>query len=1196
MENIDFFKKDDLLDGSKAFFEKLNVNIDYLGDLPFKPENIFESVNFKPESNRAHELVEKVYTLGKISDQSLQRKEQEELDVKQLGDEDYDFILVLAIELKSDSQPKRGQLAELTRLSNKLFNKSLKGIPVMVIFRYGDQIALANTERIQYQQEWRDGEKIGKVALLRDVNIKNTHSGHLQILKNLVITTKGKKKIDTFITLYTYWQEVFSVSLLNKKFYQELSNWYFWAIDHVTFPNKPKIEDVIDKFGVNDPQKLKELEREHNATNVIRLLTRLLFTWFIKEKKLIPEELFDIESLQKDILKKISPLREGGLFEEANLDSIYYKSILQNLFFATLNCPIEADQFDKRARAFRIEGTNRGVDYLMRYKDHFKDPNAFLEKLNSIVPFLNGGLFECLDDKDENIFIDGFSDNLPKGEQLIVPDYLFFGIAEKADLSDVVGSTNNNFKKAAVKGLINILKSYKFTITENTPIEEDVALDPELLGKVFENLLASYNPETKKTARKQTGSFYTPREIVNYMVDESLIAYLKNAIADWGELDDETLDKQLHALTSFDSKDPFADNSELKHEIIRALSKCAILDPACGSGAFPMGILQKMVHILQKLDPENTIWRRVQEGKAKNEADKAFDIDDKQVRDERLSEISEAFDNSINDPNYARKLFLIENCIYGVDIQAIAVQISKLRFFISLVVEQNPNNDPSNNFNIRPLPNLETKFVAANTLHGLEKHDGLFDLEEISDLEQELKIVRHKIFSLKSKERKTLWRAKDKEIRQKISSVLSENGWPAETADKLANWDPYNQNSPSPFYNSEWMFGIKDGFDLVIGNPPYVQCPKGVFSTELFPYSEGKDKGKQNLYKVFVENSYNLLKPRGVATMIVQSSLMCDISAQYTRELLLTKTIINHIIEFPKKAKTNEGQVFENVLQGTCVYSFIKSSPNENTTFNVSIDNDITTINSLEFEKLKQYELSIIYPNGFFIPLVNKGEFNLIKHLNKESKFLIELIRDISQGDLNLTVDKNSFSTVISDIPLLRGKHTHKYIINYNSEEFVLNNFKLNIAKDYLTNEYLVCQQITGTTDKFRIHIALTENKKVLFGNSVNKFLLKDKKYNQIILGLLNSKLMDWYFRKTSTNNHVNGYEIEQLPIKTPQNQALFITLVEKIIEGKKSEEDTSALEHQIDVMVYHLYGLSYEEACVIDPALLEGDFEKYKL
>ena len=268
--------------------------------------------------------------------------------------------------------------------------------------------------------------------------------------------------------------------------------------------------------------------------------------------------------------------------------------------------------------------------------------------------------------------------------------------------------------------MISILESYKFTVAENTPIEEDVALDPELLGKVFENLLASYNPETKTTARKQTGSFYTPREIVNYMVDESLIAYLKNSVNNWG-IEAEQLDKQLHELLSYDNINPFVKNDDLQRQIIHALDNCKILDPACGSGAFPMGILQKMVHVLQKVDPENKYWQELQLNKAVKETEGAFaDLTDKKEREQKLIEINEAFDEKINDPDYARKLFLVEDCIYGVDIQPIATQISKLRFFISLVVDQKVDKEKPN-FGIRALPNLETKFVAANTLIGIDK-------------------------------------------------------------------------------------------------------------------------------------------------------------------------------------------------------------------------------------------------------------------------------------------------------------------------------------------------------------------------------------------------------------------------------------------------------------------------------------------
>ena len=692
---LQIFNQVNFLQALKALFKDLKVPMNYVADEPTSAKEILKDTY---KENDTFQLMDDVYFVGMVDDAAFEGNKS--LEAEKIKS-DYDGILIFGVTLKSRPNgllPTRSQLAEISRA----FNREFYYTPVVVVFKYGNYLAFANTERLKYKQEWREGEKAGKVSLLRDIHIEKPHSGHERILAELQIPTTGTKKVDSFTKLYAYWQDVFSVSLLNKKFYQELSNWYFWATQHVTFPGEPTISDAHHKKA-----KLEDLLQEHRATNVIRMLTRLLFVWFIKEKKLIPEELFELDALQKDILNEISPYHERGMFKERNKESIYYKAILQNLFFATLNCPIEADSLDKRKRGFRGDGygTHRGIDYLMRYKQYFKNPDAFLEKLNQTVPFLNGVLFECLDDKFNNIYIDGFSDQMTKGEQLIVPDYLYFGVEEETDLSDIVGISDKKYKQAAVKGLINILKSYKFTITENTPIEEDVALDPELLGKVFENLLASYNPETKTTARKQTGSFYTPREIVNYMVDESLIAYLKNAISDWGGLDDETLDKELHVLTSFDSKVPFADNPELQREIITALSTCTILDPACGSGAFPMGILQKMVHILQKLDPENKIWKEVQLEKARKESEAAFEIEDKQAREERLLEINEAFDQSINDPDYARKLFLIENCIYGVDIQPIATQISKLRFFISLVVEQKVNAEKYN-FGIRPLPNL----------------------------------------------------------------------------------------------------------------------------------------------------------------------------------------------------------------------------------------------------------------------------------------------------------------------------------------------------------------------------------------------------------------------------------------------------------------------------------------------------------
>ncbi len=1165
--NLQIFDQVGFLQALKALFKDLKVPMNYVTDEPTIAKEILRDTY---KDNDTFQLMDDVYFLGMVDDAAFEGNIS--LDAKKIKS-DYDGILIFGVTLKSRPNgllPTRSQLAEISRA----FNREFYYTPVVVVFKYGNYLAFANTERLKYKQEWREGEKAGKVSLLRDIHIEKPHSGHERILTELQIPTTGTNKVDSFAKLYAYWQEVFSVSLLNKKFYQELSNWYFWATQHVTFPGEPTIADAHHKKA-----KLEDLLQEHRATNVIRMLTRLLFVWFIKEKKLIPEELFELDALQKDILNEISPYHERGMFKERNQESIYYKAILQNLFFATLNCPIKADSLDKRKRGFRGDGygTHRGIDYLMRYKHYFKNPDAFLEKLNQTVPFLNGGLFECLDDKFNNIYIDGFSDHMIKGEQLIVPDYLFFGVEEETDLSDIVGIKDKKYKQAAVKGLINILKSYKFTITENTPIEEDVALDPELLGKVFENLLASYNPETKTTARKQTGSFYTPREIVNYMVDESLIAYLKNAISNWGGLDDEALDKELHVLTSFDSKVPFLDNPVLQKQIITALSSCTILDPACGSGAFPMGILQKMVHILQKLDPDNKVWREVQLAKAEQESKAAFEIEDNKAREERLLEINEAFDQSINHPDYARKLFLIENCIYGVDIQPIATQISKLRFFISLVVEQKPGEKATNNFNIRPLPNLETKFVAANTLIGINKDGGLFETDEVKKLENELKIVRHKIFSLKSKERKIAWREKDKELREKLSMILKNQGLPLDAAAKLAKWDPYDQNASSPFFDSEWMFGVKKGFSIVIGNPPYTQVPKGLYSEKQFPYSEGKDKGKQNLYKVFVEASKNLSKNEtGIACMIVQSSLLGDLSSTYTRELMLKKTIIEEILEFPKSAPTKGGQVFENVLQGTCIYRFINRTPSVNHKFKISINNDVTTLKNLKYEFILQNSLFELYPGTYYIPLVNRGDFNAILLAKDLTRPLNSFLLSINQGDLNLTTSSDYFSDSDTGIKLFRGKNVQRYYLIEEVDEYVKLGFKNDKIIFNQEHKFLVCQEITGTTDKYRLHFSVTNPKqKFLFGHTANKLLI-EKTYSTEAFGvILNSKYLDWLFRKTSTNNHVMGYEIVQfpIPIMVDKNSKLLETLyfIMNYVQTKENS-NKSTFEQIINGITFNLY------------------------
>lgn len=327
----------------------------------------------------------------------------------------------------------------------------------------------------------------------------------------------------------------------------------------------------------------------------------------------------------------------------------YYHKILEPIFFEVLNQPLELR------------------------KEEFSNDKF------SKIPYLNGGLFSPHDDdfyKRRNGDLQSQFHNT-----LVIPDDWF-------------------------REFFKTLETYHFTIDENTSFDEELSIDPEMLGRIFENLLAEINPETGESARKSTGSYYTPRVIVDYMVDESLFLYLKQQT--------DIKDNKLRAVISYDLTDDLDYSLEQteKEKIINALEKIKILDPACGSGAFPIGALQKTVFILQQVDPNGLLW---------------FNRQMKNVDVEFKRDIQRRYENK--EYNYIRKLGLIREAIYGVDIQPIATEISRLRCFLTLIVDQTVNN--SENRGIKPLPNLEFKFVTANSLIGLPKLDdpqtSLFD-------------------------------------------------------------------------------------------------------------------------------------------------------------------------------------------------------------------------------------------------------------------------------------------------------------------------------------------------------------------------------------------------------------------------------------------------------------------------------------
>ena len=624
----------------------------------------------------------------------------------------------------------------------------------------------------------------------------------------------------------------FSVEALTKQFYKDLYEWYQWAVDPasgVYFPNNTSIEAD---------------DREDIETKIIRLITRIMFVWFIKQKELVPNKIFDVDFLET-ILKDFDP--------NSAVVGNYYNAILQNLFFGTLNRAIEDEQGNKRKFATNVK---KDIKTLYRYAEMFTIREDEVIKLFSEVPFLNGGLFECLDktktiDGVEQAYnYDGFSRNDKKfadgryRNRAVVPNVLFF---------------------EPERGLISILSRYNFTIEENSPEEQQVALDPELLGKVFENLLGAYNPETKETARNQSGSFYTPREIVNYMVDESLISYLGNTAF-------------VHSLFSPEFVYDKTKEDDYK-TIADKLKTIKILDPACGSGAFPMGLLNRMIEILCHITPNENI--------------------------------------------YEMKLAIIENCIYGSDIQSIAAQITKLRFFISLIC--NCEKDATKpNFGIPTLPNLETKFVAANSLIAKKKQvsHNLFENPEIEPTKKELTEIRHEHFSAKTAYRKSTLREKDKQLREKLAKLLAEdNDFAPEDAKQLAAWNPYDQNAVAEFFDPAWMFGVNDGFDIVIGNPPYIQLQNdGGKLAKLYADCNYKTYARTgDIYCLFYERGYQLLKPNGHLCYITSNKWMRAGYGEKTREFFAKNTNPLLLIDFAGV------KIFESATVDTNILLFAKA-------------------------------------------------------------------------------------------------------------------------------------------------------------------------------------------------------------------------------------------------------------------------------
>ena len=1089
-------------------------------------------------------------------------------------------------------------------------------VPAVALFQTqgADEISVAFINRRQSMTD-AARDALGSVSVIRGVSLADPHRAHTDILAQLALPARldwmdRRAKPQNFDGLLAAWLDALNTDALTDKFYKDLFAWFQRAVKDAKFPT----------------DEAKTLSAEEH---IIRLITRILFVWFIKEKGLVSADLF-IENKVEALLKD---------YDAANGDS-YYRAVLQNLFFATLNTEIARREFSSETQT-----THRDFSR-WRYKDQIADADT-LTALFGETPFINGGLFDCLDSEPATTRggyrIDCFSDNKRHYAKLSIPNRLFF------DEQD---------------GLIPLFDRYKFTVEENTPLEQEVALDPELLGNVFENLLAAHTPETADTARKQTGSYYTPRAVVDYMVDESLAAALAEKIApapgdnegnnDGNNAADNAENKRrlaarLRQLLDYahpyeDAPDPFT--SDEREAIVKAVAELKIIDPAVGSGAFPMGILHKLTLALRRVDPDNKRWERLQIEIAGDRARDAFETPGESERNAELAEISRIFER-YRDSDFGRKLYLIQNSIYGVDIQPVAAQIAKLRFFISLAIEQTPDR-AAPNYGIRPLPNLETRFIAADALIGLRGLQGILPVREIDALQSQLRRNRENHFHAGTRRAKQRYSRQDKRLRAQLQAALQKYDFPAADAAKIADWDAFDHNAPAAeWFDAKYMFGVDSGFDVVIGNPPYVQLQKngGEMRRKYQDAGFATFASTGDIYQLFYEKGVNLLTPGAGRLCFISSNQWMRVdSGRSTREFFESQN--------PETLVNLGAAVFENATVNTSILT-VNRAPNANALRAADVRrksqpfpptewatirpaNGDTWVVLSEIEQrvkdkmervgtpLKDWDVSINYGlktgyNKAFI-IDNATRDALIASDPKSS----EIIKPVLSGrDIQRYASYWKGSWLIY-LPWHFPLHMDASIKGSSDDaERAFQEQYPAIYNHLLTHKArLSARNKTETGIRYEwyalqrwganYHQEFAKDK-IVWGNLANrpKFAYAEggtfinapstmlTPYDPYLLAVLNSSLADWYFKLIGVERDGGYYEykpmfIERIPVPraSASERSALVSLVDAVISAKASRAGaapsaaTQALEAQVDELVYGLYGLSAGEGEAIERSL----------
>ncbi|MDD2577498.1 MAG: TaqI-like C-terminal specificity domain-containing protein, partial [Bacteroidales bacterium] len=727
---------------------------------------------------------------------------------------------------------------------------------------------------------------------------------------------------------------------------------------------------------------------------------------------------------------------------------------------------------------------------------------------------------------------------------------------------DELDNKSIRFPEEYFQEIFEFFNQYNFTIDENDPNDAEVSVDPEMLGHIFENLLED---------NKDKGAFYTPKEIVHYMCQESLIEYLCTSL-NFDKDEQKDLITQLVKTKEIDKnlKDSLI-------EVEKALDKVKICDPAIGSGAFPMGLLQEIFSIKQSI----------------------------------YYNIHNTLDNF---PAGKEKLKIIQNNIYGVDIEQGAVDIARLRFWLSLVVEE---------AEAKPLPNLDYKIMCGNSLISRYPLDiplkNVFDqYNKVKKPDEKLSLKKYKdlvnsytdthigkdVFKSMIEEIKATFKTSlsSKEINYRVKKAKIVNEYEevgifgTRKADhdkagykkaklelqKLLKAEEDVKNNKIYENSFEWRFEFPDlldeegnfqGFNIVIGNPPYgasFSKTETKFFNNKYIYKDNETES----YILFIEKSASLQSILGSVWFIIPSNISTNHNYSNIRKFILSNFSLHIIVDLG-------ANIFKNAKVDSCIIAFKNKQINNNNFYSGKISE--IDISKIEL-KLSKQDYFLATPQNIFNFYISADTSNLTQKINSKTTLRLSDFINFSRG-IEYGYNSNFVSSDKKNKkPLVAGRCFYRYTLKFENKYI---DFDYNDTSNFKNN----C--IYETTKIFvrRIGkeiIAYLDDEKYYNVCDVYNLLPKSNDVDLYeLLGLLNSKCINYYFKNFFKNAKVL---FPKIPIKYLKQIPIILSngniskLAKKIQEDKKNNIDTFVLEKEIDCIVYKLYDLTYDEVLVIDP------------